>query len=154
MVLLSKNITLKLTAFLGMAMSFSALGNTLYCPQKILCQVNSQNNITSCSPLPSGWAVSATSTNGVKFKPGEYTMRFSAAQSYASSANCNYAVTSQDTNGAMVAVLSNNTWTAKPKSENNNQWKAAGYGYYCFAEGLWYDKINDASACPFVERAH
>jgi hypothetical protein len=123
--------------------------DSAYCPAAISCQVNASGLTHTCNGMPDGWRVTVNTSNGVQFLEGEYVFNFSAAQSYPNAAsNCNYVTKSKDTTATLIVTLSNDSW--KAAAPGLNQWKTSGQATYCYAPGLWYDKINDASACPFV----
>lgn len=124
-------------------------GPVVYCPQQITCHVNSGGGITGCSNLPSGWQSFATITNGVNFREGDYVMSFSFATVTDNvSASCYYVVNSTDTYGVMIDGAAGN-WRANTTVANKWQRNDYNHYYYCYASGLWYDTINDASGCPF-----
>jgi hypothetical protein len=134
--------------FLALISTTANAANSAYCPAAISCQVNASGSASTCSGMPDGWRVSVNASNGVQFLEGEYVFNFSAAQSYPNSAsNCNYVTKSKDTTATLIVTLSNSNWQAAP---GDNKWQTSGQTTYCYAPGLWYDKINDASACPFV----
>lgn len=142
---------LLLTGLTTIALSAHAT-TPLYCPQSITCQINTKGTVDSCNGIPEGWFVSGTmASTSATFLPGQYSFNFSSAQSYSNaSSNCNYVTKSKDTTAELIAILSNENWVATQSVEN--QWQVGNPETYCYAAGLWYDQINDSTACPFIQK--
>ena len=120
----------------------------IYCPNTITCTIGSNNNVTNCSNLPTGWKVTSETLNGPNnFTPGKYSLHFSFATSQNHSSNANYVVKSQDTSLVLIVTFTNNNWI--PTTSIGNFWKMDGAEQYCFAKGIWYDKFNNPLSCPF-----
>ncbi len=133
---------------------FAASAN--FCPQQITCNVTiiKDHNSANCPVLPGSWSISAVMTSGSIFNPGSYQFSFSQAQSFPStstSSNCTYITKSKDTTAEIALTISSPSWIATTTIANKWQ-NGIQVEKYCFHDGMWYDKINNASACPFVTR--